>query len=207
MKILNIIKKKRKNECLVVFDDNNEISLSMDLVLKHNLAQNSIINEEELKLINDEQKLINAKQAAYNYASYKPRTKEQVKKKLKEKGYIESIIYESIKFLTKFELLDDNKYANTFAKEYALLKKAGPKKVELELISRGIEPNIAKDAVYRFYPNDDKFDIALEAAEKKYRTVKNKPKEKIYRSIRDNLLRKGFESDIIKEVISKIMER
>lgn len=206
MKIKSINKRKRNNDCLILFADEREFVLSMDLVLKFNLSKDTEINEDEFQLIMKEQNLINAKQQAYNYASYKPRTAEQVKRKLKEKGHIDSIIFESLSFLSKFELINDDKFAKTFVNEYAQRKNAGPKKVEFELINKGIEPLVAKDAVYKNYPDEKILDLAMNAAQKKLKLVQNKPKDKKYRSIRDNLLRKGFDNDIIKKVISKVLE-
>jgi regulatory protein len=66
--------------------------------------------------IRQQQDIINAKQAAYNYAAYKPRTEFQVRKRLKERGYEDNLVWEAIEFIKKFDLLDDELFASSLQK-------------------------------------------------------------------------------------------
>lgn len=206
MRIQNVTKKKRTTDCIIKFDNDEEIVLSMDIVLKYQLSKNKEITTDTLKEINTEQQRINIKQDAFNYASYKPRTVKQVQQKLEQKGYFSELISVAINFLVNFELLDDKKFALTFAKEYAHRKNAGPFKIENELIRRGIEPELAKDAVSENYPDEKTIELAREHAKKKVKMLNNKSKDKKYRSLRDSLLRNGFDIDTVSKVIKEVLE-
>lgn len=206
MKIVSVKHSKNRKNCILTFESQEEIALSTDIVLKYGLSKGKDISNEEYNDLINEQQLIDVKQVAYNYASYKPRTVQQIRQKLEDKQFDENSIDIALDFLNEFGLIDDNKYAETFVKEYSRRKKAGPKKVEMELTKRGIDKELATEKVGTFYPDAKKYDFALETANKKIKLIENKPKEKKYRAVRDNLMRKGFEYDLIKEVLKEVLE-
>lgn len=206
MKIESLAVKKNSTDCVLTFDDNSNYTVSMDLVLKFQLKKGYEISDSEFKIISVEQDLINAKQDAYNYVAYKPRTQKQVFDKLREKKYTDEFIEAAIKHLQKFDLLDDKKYAFNFANEYAKRKKAGRIKVYNELRNRGISSDLADEAVENCFGKIDEYEFAESAAEKKLNLLKGKPKDKIYRSLRDYLLRQGYNSEIVREIVKKMVE-
>lgn len=204
MKIINVKKRKHNSNCIITFDNEATIELSMDLVLKYNLAKNRIIDELELDEISFQQHEIDLKQTAYNYAAYKPRTVFQIKSKLKEKKYSEIQISKAIEFLEIFGLLDDRKFAYNFAKDYAKRTKSGNSRIIIELRQRGIDKPLAEEAAAAATDSVDLNETAYILASKKYKLIMHKPKENIFRALRDLLLRKGYDFDIVKQVIDKI---
>mgnify|MGYP001024004460 FL=1 len=85
MIIVSIVKVKRADKCQVQFDNGDFFVCSMDIVLKYKLSKGFDIDDELLNELIKEQRIIEVKQSAYNYASYKPRKTQQVIKKLKSK--------------------------------------------------------------------------------------------------------------------------
>jgi regulatory protein len=191
VQITRILKRKKNSNCLLFLNNEYFMDFSLDLIMKY-----------QLKKIIQEQRIINVKQAAYNFACYKQRTRKQVITKLKEKNFESSEISIAIDFLDEFKLLNDEKYAQLFAKEYINRKKCGEKKVYMELLKRGIEKQLAEKTINDIFPQDDKFDLALTNAKKKINMIKSKPLEKQKQLLISHLQRNGFDWDIIKKVLS-----
>jgi len=209
-KTINNIKQKSKNNtnCIVrLIDDENEeieIEISLDLVLKFQLKKNEIISDEIFEKIINEQKLIDAKQTAFNYASYAPRTKKQITEKLKSKKFSTVEIEQALIFLENFDLINDEKFAEFFIKNYFLKKKVGKLKIKNDLINKGISKEIATEAISKFFPNEKAIEFAMTVADKKMRLLKKQPQEKQKQSLYNHLINKGFTFDEIKNVMSEI---
>jgi regulatory protein len=205
-KIKRIVAKKRSSNCYVHFDDFDVYEISTDLVLKYSLAKDVTIPDEAWEQIRQQQDIINAKQAAYNYAAYKPRTEFQVRKRLKERGYEDNLVWEAIEFIKKFDLLDDELFASSFAKDYLKRKPSGERKLKQELLQRGVGKDLAEKAAHAAYVGEDPYEKAKLAAEKKLRGISYKPADKQRNAIINKLKALGFEWDIIKRVVDELME-
>jgi len=205
-KITSIVQRKNSSKCKIFFNDESSIECSLDLIIKYNLGKNSIINDKLENAILKEQNIFDIKQTALNYASYKPRTNFQVKNKLKEKGFNSSEIQIAIDFLTEFNLLNDEKYAKIFIKDYLLKKPCGKNKLKQELYKRGISKNLIEDSVNKYFPDNKTMDLAKKASEKKLRTISYKPIDKQKKSLISFLQRQGFNWNIIKEMLDSYFD-
>lgn len=207
MKIISNVKARPNSSvCEIVFADGASIELHMDLVLKYRLGKNTAVDEKLWEdVINDSDTML-AKQTAYNYASYAPRTEFQIIKKLKDKGFNEDKVLGAIEFLKQFNLVDDYIYCQKYIKDYLRRKKSGADRITIELLKKGIPKHIAKAAVEDFFPKDDEFEIVLAAANKKMRSLTNKPPQKRKNSLIAYLQRQGFQWQIIKQALEELGE-
>lgn len=193
---------KKKEFCIVTFDDASESLVHLDIILKFSLKKGSDISNRILKIIIAENDLIVAKRTAYYYASYKPRTYKQVRDRLKKESLSDEIISTAIEFLKEFNLLDDRNYAEMLIKEFTERKNASKFKIKNELFKRGIDKEISEEFIEKYYPHDNENDLALDSARKKMRMISHKPKEKHLQLLINHLQREGFNWDIIKSIIA-----
>lgn len=198
--------KKGKNAA-VSFDNEETVYLSIDLVAKYALTEGKTIISEQLSEIIAGQNLIDAKQAAYNFASYKPRTKQQVREKLRIKKFDTHTINKAIDFLFEFNLVDDNRYAKAFIKDFTARNPSGPPRIIAELRKRGIDRELAETSVSQYFPEDKISEFAMLAAQKKYRSLAGKPQEKARRSLTSYMQRQGFDWDTIKSTLEYILKK
>lgn len=201
LRIISVKAKKNGQSCLISFNNDDVLECSYDLVLKHHLSKNSYINSDLFSELQKEQRIYVLKQVAYNFVSYKPRTEKQIRLKLKEKGYDKSESDLAIEFLLKFDLVDDEKYAKQFISDYLKRKSAGKSKLISELIMKGIDKSLAKNVLNQYYPENAAYEIALRAANKKFKLIRNKTGEKQKSSLIKYLQFSGFDWDIIRKVL------
>lgn len=138
---------------------------------------------------------------AYNYLSYKPRTEDEMRKYLCAKGYPEDIIIAVIEKLKDYKYLNDNEYASNFHKSQVLSKGYGPLRIQYKLLQKGISKE-----QYQKVETDENIDyyfIALSQAQKK---LKGKKDMESLKKVYGYLMRRGFPTEIISRVISKLKE-
>jgi regulatory protein len=215
MKIINIKQKNKNNtNCIVSFIDNSvadstafNMELSMDIVMREKLIKDVILDNENFERIQKEQRIIDAKQTAYNFASYTMRTKKQIINKLLMQNFTEEEIQHAIKFLTEFNLIDDELFAKKYTNDILIKKKVGKFKILNLLIAKGIDKNIAESTIKNYYPEENSFENLIEIANKKLRSlqVKNKTPEKIKASLFNHIIAKGFTNEEAKKIIKIIL--
>ena len=205
LKILSIVKSHTPGFCNVVISDGTSFHCSNDLAIKYNIYKGRIVNSELIALLQKEQKIYNLKQAAYNYASYKKRTEHQVNEKLLSKGFTNGEILIAIEFLKKFDLLDDEKFANDFVRYYKQQKKAGKSRIISELLKRGVAKDISLKAYMENTTDTENYLLAIEAAQKKLKSIRSRPVEKQKSSISAYLARQGFDWDTIRSVMKEVL--
>lgn len=203
--VIERLLKKSNSKCLVEISDDYAVVISTDLVLEYKLHKGMQIDEDTLGSILERQNNIDAKQTAYNYIAYKPRTESQVRTKLKEKSFPKEAIDKSIEFLYEFKYLDDEKYALDFVRNYLNLKGAGKIKLAVELKKRGISQELINNAIQTHFPEDAAV-LAMDTANAYLKKISYKTMDKQKNSLRNFLLRQGFEYNTINTTMNELFE-
>ncbi|MDR0926830.1 MAG: recombination regulator RecX [Ignavibacteria bacterium] len=209
MLIVSIKQKNRVNtNCIVtILDGDNEkaqLEISMDLVVKYKLGKDVDIQGDTLQHLLDEQRIIDVKQTAFNYASYSPRSRKQIIDKLTNKGFYEDEIEIALDFLIEFKLIDDALFAKKYIANTLLTKKVGKLRIINDLRNKGVAQEIAKIAADAYFNDDLSIEMALVVAEKKLKTLQNKPIQKQKNSVYNHLISKGFSFDDAKKVLAQV---
>lgn len=205
LKIISVVKARRKNYCFVNFDNGEFLLISMDLVIEFSLSKGKKLSKDQFTQILNKENLIQAKQITYRYATSRSRTAKEIRQKLKEKDFTEEVIEKMIAFCYEFDLINETELAKNYILDNFKLKSKGKNRIRIELINKGINPNLVEDALSEYYPNDDEYEKAKEFSLKKLKTKRTKDELKIKKSLYDSLIRKGYDSNIAIKVIKEIL--
>jgi regulatory protein len=200
IKVIRVRKLKKKTRCLIELDSGVSFFLSLDLVLEFRISKDVVLSQIEIDALTSKQQIVDAKQSAYNYVAYKPRTEKQVRTRLREKGFDSRMVDLAVSFLYEFNYLDDETYAKNFVKAYMKSKPAGKHKLKFELLNKGIKKPLAEKTIQELYPDDD-LPLVIQAAEKKIKKMKLQNYEKNKKSLIAFLQGKGFTWSSIKQAI------
>ncbi len=205
-KVYSIKKKRYSKKYFVNFVDftHDSIELGLDVIMKFNITKDLEIEDDVIEEAISEQSVKDAKLAAYNYVSYKPRSEFEVREKLRTKDYSQDNIDLAILFLYEFKLLDDEQFAQSYIEGYIRNKPSGKYKLIHELNKRGVEESLISKSIDKYYPDENALELALLAAKKHLKKVAYKPKEKQKKLTTDFLSRRGFDWDIINKAIDKL---
>lgn len=189
----------------VFLDGEFAFGIHQDLVVKHGLREGQSLTAAEQEDIEADEQYVQAKQAAFNYLAHKPRTEEEVRRKLREGEAAPPVIEDVIARLHELEYLDDEAYAYDYARNRFASKKYGPIRIRRELVERGIERHVAEAAVDDLFAEEDAHAAAREHAQKRWPKLDpdddfRRRKQKLYRYLR----RRGFTTDTIYSILDDL---
>ncbi len=145
--------------------------------------------------------LAKAKMTAMSYLSYKDRSKKEVIRKLKEKGYTREVTKQTLKFLISYGYINDLEFSKKFVKQRVNSKGYGKFKVVRELREKGIADEIIERVTENIGESEE--EMALVLARKKAKNLdlsEYKDKQKLFAYLQ----RRGYSFEIIKRVLEKL---
>lgn len=148
------------------------------------------------------------KQIAYRFLSYRPRSKKEVERKLKEKKISGENISNIISLLERNNYLNDKEFTLNWVKYRMENRPSGRRSLEYELREKGIDSETIKDSLDEVYSGEfDEYEVAVRLAEKKIASLRNKKMEYnvFKRRIFSYLQRKGFSFSLIERVMSNLL--
>ncbi|MFH1623873.1 MAG: regulatory protein RecX, partial [Pseudomonadota bacterium] len=145
-----------------------------------------------------------ARNDAYSFLSCRPRTTEEVRRKLREKGYPSAVIAGVIERLQDLGYLNDHDFAHQFALFSIKNKLWGNLRITKGLRERGIPRGIVEETLKEVGREFEEEKIAQLVMEKKFSAFhpsKTDVKEK--RRVIQHLKRRGFSWEVISRVVLK----
>jgi regulatory protein len=189
----------------VFLDGEFAFGIHKDLVAKHHLAVGTTLAAEEVRKIEQDEQYVEAKQTALDYLAYKPRTEEEVRRKLRREDVPSMVIDDVVARLYELEYLDDEAYAHDYAHNRFASKKYGPVRIRRELEERGVDRHVADAAVDDLFAEVNATAAAWSHAEKRWPRLAGEDdprrrRQKMYRYLR----RRGFSSDTIRPILDEL---
>ena len=133
----------------------------------------------------------------------RPRTEHELRARLRTAGYDESTVGRTVERLVELRLVDDRAFALQWVSERALSKGRSGDALVAELVNKGIDRNVAEQAVGE--AGIDEEAQARELAGRFLSKVAHKPLEKQAEAILGRLLRRGFSHDLARDAVRSVL--
>ena len=146
-----------------------------------------------------------ARNYVYMLLSKKSYTKKEIIDRLKRKLYEEDVIAAVVKEFEEEGWLNDRRYARAFAADSKTFNRAGKRLVRMKLMRKGVDSEIIESAVEKAYEGVDEYEMALELASKRMRSLQRLEKPAAARRLQGYLARKGYNIDVIIKVVKKVL--
>ena len=205
MAIITKIEQQKKNQDRVNIYVNDEFftAIYKELVFTFNLKKGDEIDENNLKTILDDEMYLKAKNKALNILSKADQSEKKIKEKL-QTDFEEETINKVIDFLKRNKFVDDNLLAHKIVNTNLNLNKCGKNRIKQNLYNKGLDTSSIIEAMSEI-DSDIEFENAMYLAKKRYERIKNEDIKKIYQKLSQHLAYKGFNYDIIKRVLNKLL--
>jgi regulatory protein len=158
-------------------------------------------SEGELERRGDDKELSRAKNTAYRYLSYRPRSRKELEEKLREREFAGDTIDAVVDQCIRLGYLDDARFAEQWARSRVRLRGFGRRRIEQELRGKGIDRETVRDALDRLFEDSSEAEVARKEADKKLKTLSRFDPEVRRRRLAGFLERKGFSSEIIRVIL------
>lgn len=195
--------KKNKERFNVFIDGQFACGISGDTLVRFSLSTNDEIKEETLDEIKNFDEYLYSKKISYDFLSYRIRSVKEIKDKLKLKEISQGTIEKTIAHLKELKLLDDEEFARQLVKEKLASKPVGKAVLKQKLFQKGISAEISERVLEESFNDSNEKEFVKEIFNKYFGKVKGLDVFKQRKKMFDYLARKGFDFEIIKEVINE----
>jgi regulatory protein len=197
--------KRQKHRFNIFINEAYSFSVHEDVMVKYRLMKGQKINSAEIQDILIEEEFQRAYHKALLHLSRKHRSKQEMTLHLESKGFEADAIQQVIDRLEDQKLLDDALYAEQLTRYRVVHQKKGKRWVKQELKQNGIEPEFIESAMDHIDPAVE-LESALQAGTKKWNLLKGSVHEKKQKTAMF-LARRGYDFDLINEVLKKLEEQ
>lgn len=201
-KITRIQAQKRKGRYNIFLDGEYAFPVDEALIVKHLLRKGMEISPQLQETLKTEDNFRKGYQRALNYLSYGLRSEKEVREDLADKEFIEQAD-DIVEKLKEQCLINDEEYAKAYVRTAANLNRKGPRVIQNELKRRGIHELNIQGALPE-YVYDDQVDNAVILAEKQWKKGKQKSQRETVQKVKQHLMKKGFDMDVIQAAIEII---
>jgi regulatory protein len=204
MTITKIEKQKRNKDRWNVFIDGIfACGINSDTFLKYQLKTGDNIDENMLREIRNFDEYLFSKKIAFDFLSYRIRSEKEIKDKLKGKDISQSSIERTIEHLKELKLINDEEFARQLITEKLSGKPVGKSVLRQKLVQKGISFAQSDEILKEFFSEDDEKEFVKTNFDKYFRRVEGLEKQQKRKKMFDYLARKGFDFEIIKQVINE----
>lgn len=204
MIVTKIMKKKANYD--IYIDEEYSFTLTDEGLYKSKLKSGTeFIITEELNGILKEDEAKRCKNRALKIITTSSKSENKIKEKLTREGYSEYAIDIALEFLRDYKFTNDEKLAKNLANQ-SIRKNSSILQTKQNLRNKGIKKEDIEKALEEI-DEDDEIENAINVANKKYNTIKNKEKDEILRKIAYTLNYRGFSYRAVDKALQNIKDK
>lgn len=143
--------KGRKQSRTISLENGDVFSLTEDVFFQNHFSVDDELSEDEIKNLRHQDEILRIKQAALVLLSYRKRSKRELFRRLKDKGFTSGYISETLEILEEKGYMDDIDFAESFARDKVRQTRMGPVKLSLELKKHGIGMETIQHVSHKVY--------------------------------------------------------
>lgn len=179
------------------------LGVNAAVVLQMGLEQEQELSPAQLEQLRSEEALQQAVERAYNYLSYRQRSREEVRRYLRRKQTAPEIIDAALERLDRLELVNDHEFASFWAENREQYSPRGARAIKNELRMKGVNREVVDELI-----SDEKDEeFALRAGRKKALSLLHNPSMD-YMTFRTRLgsflQRRGFNYEVVARTVKAL---
>ena len=147
-----------------------------------------------------------AKQRAFRLLAMRARSEKELRAKLKERGFDESTVEEVAARLRELNYLDDESFARQWARNLAVNKLFGNRRIEASLVEKGIPQPLIRQVVAEARVELSEQEAVILLIKKKLESGARNVDEKERRRLAQSLMGKGFPPGLVFDILNRSKE-
>ena len=193
---LREIKQNSPERFTLVFDDGTELKTTLGIITEHFIHSGMDFDEDAYNELVSACTLALAKARALRIINARPMSREELRKRLVEKGETPENAEECAEWLCQMGLINDAEYAGSVVRHYAA-KGYGASRIKQELRRHGVSRELWDEAMEQM-PEQDEYLARF------HRTRLRDPGDRAQvKKVSDALFRRGYSWDQIKHALNE----
>ena len=201
MSVITAIKSQKKSGRVNVYLDGKfGFGIDLDNFVKLGLKVEQELSEKEVEEIVKKAEFQKTLDKLLRFAMLRPRSEKEIKNWFRRKKIYESLWQNLFAKLKHFELVDDVKFATWWVEQRSNFRPKPKRILEQELRTKGITKEVVDEILGNLSQDEEKMakDLLTKNANK-WEGLEGRDK---YQKIAQYLLRKGFDRDVVKKLLS-----
>jgi regulatory protein len=147
-------------------EDGSSLEVATEALERSGVGSGDVLDEADRARLLDEDARWRVREAALELLARRPRTREELKRRLRGKGYARSLIDDCLASLASQQLVDDGAFARSFLRDRLRLRPRGSRRLSQELREKGVDASTAERAVLEVFAEQavSEADLARELA-------------------------------------------
>ena len=204
MIITKIEKQKRnKNRWSIYTNDEFAVGVSQDTLLNFGLRINDEITEDTIKKLVEYDEYVFAKKGILDFLSYRIRSTAEIREKLRSKNISPRTSEKVMENLRELGLINDEEFAVQLIQSYISKNPLGRKVILQKLFQKGVPKQICEKVLENIFSSLNEKELAYSNFKKYFPKLRTKDINQKKKKVFDFLARKGFDFDIINEIIKE----
>lgn len=204
LEITKVERQKKSDHRYIIHFGAYSMTVHEDVMIKYRMITGNSFMKADLEEI----VVADERQRAYveglRYLERKPRTAQEMARRLREKEIGETIIAEVLLRLQQERFLDDPLYAKQWAEQRITNQRKGKLWIRQELREKGIDKTLISEALENITPEQE-LESALQTGRKKWSLIRGDSSDK-RRKTGAFLMRRGFSGDMVRQVLNILRE-
>jgi len=222
MKVLRIQLMPRKKNRVLLHLDSPEgqegtegiepLEIALDVIERSGIHVGDSVTAKDLVQLQEDDTKWRTRQAALHLLAYRPRAEQELRVRLRSKGFPNASVEWCLRLLEEEGLIDDPAFASAFVLSRIRLRPRGRFRLTQELREKGVSAEVAEQAIDQVFGNEEtsEQDLARAAArgwlarqgstltESLAGTDRSEERERARRRLHAFLSRRGFGADVIR---------
>ena len=193
------VQKKNKERVNVYLD--GEYAFSLTLMEAARLRKGQTLDDDQMAALKGEDEVQKAVDRAARFLAYRPRSIQEVRRNLHEKGTAPEIIEAAIERLSAMGYLDDVVFARFWVQNRNEFKPLSPKALRYELRQKGVSSEIIDEVL----ESVDRDDLAYRAAFSRAQRLRGTNRQVFRQKLSAFLQQRGFGYAAIRDVVERLV--
>ena len=203
--VTNMKSQVRDPERVSVFVDGAfSFGISLEIALADGVRVGEVLDTDRVRALVAKDEVGRATGAALNLFARRPRSTQEVRTRLKQRGFAEPAVDEALTRLEGWNYIDDADFARYWVENREANRPRGKRLLEQELRHKGVDREVARTAIDAAEP--DEFAAALDLANAKLRSYSNLEPQVARRRLAGFLGRRGYGFDVIGPVLRRVFD-
>lgn len=198
-KQITALKTQKRNKRRVNVYLDGQFAFGIADIQAARLQVGQTLSEEEIAQLEEQDAVERAVNKAMDLLSYRPRSRAEIRRRLRRKDHDDSTIDEALSHLNRAGLVDDREFARYWVDNRFRFKPRGVLALRQELRQKGVPDTIIDEALVGY----DEEDAANRAAEKAIRRLQRFDPTAFRRKLNGYLRRRGFSFAIINPLVDQ----
>jgi len=192
----------RKKQVNVFIDGLFSFAITEELVVQNRLKVGGDLSIGRIQKLKEASLFQSCFDAAIGYLSYRPRSKNEVRQRLRRRGFDDNVVEEVILNLKERQLIDDIAFSEYWRNNRLSFSPRSRRLINLELRQKGVAAETAHEVVKDL--NDE--NSAYEAGHRKVRRLTCSDYNDFRRILGDYLRRRGFDYETVRCAVERLWQ-